>query len=108
LDATTTEKLATMVAEGVIAGFEQDVEIFKNKAKIDNPLLCDEDGPIHQLRRWYEQFYVDVADIAPDMTQRFEREVDTSYPASVWSREVEEGLAQQSAPAAEASAVPAL
>ena len=41
-------------------GFEQDVAIWKNKARIDNPLLCEEDGPVYQLRRWYEQFYVDV------------------------------------------------
>ena len=45
-------------------GFEQDVEIWKNKARIDNPLLCEEDGPVYQLRRWYEQFYVDVADVS--------------------------------------------
>ena len=38
-------------------------QIWQNKSRIDNPLLCEEDGPVYQLRRWYEQFYVDVADV---------------------------------------------
>ena len=64
--------MASAIALGdfVKMGFEQDVTIWKNKTRIDNPLLCEEDGPIYQLRRWYEQFYVDVADIAPDMVDR--------------------------------------
>lgn len=95
LDAETTTKLATLVADGVTAGFEQDVEIFMHKATIDNPLLCEEDGPIYQLRRWYEQFYVDVADVTADMTARVEFELDTEYPVAVWSREVEENLTRQ-------------
>ena len=41
-------------------GFEQDVEIWLHKSRVDNPLLCAEDGPVYQLRRWYEQFYRDV------------------------------------------------
>ena len=32
----------------------------RTRRRIDNPLLCEEDGPVYQLRRWYEQFYVDV------------------------------------------------
>ena len=59
-------------------GFEQDVAIWRNKARIDNPLLVEEDGPVYQLRRWYEQFYVDAADVTPDMVDRFEFEIDTS------------------------------
>jgi 3-ketosteroid 9alpha-monooxygenase subunit A len=104
LDPDTTDKLAKMVADGVTAGFEQDVEIFKHKAKIDNPLLCDEDGPIYQLRRWYSQFYVDVDDVTPEMTARFEYELDTTYPVSVWTREVAENVARLSADAADVSA----
>ncbi|MDJ0115109.1 3-ketosteroid-9-alpha-hydroxylase, partial [Rhodococcus erythropolis] len=68
-------------------GFEQDVEIWKNKTRIENPLLCEEDGPVYQLRRWYEQFYVDVADIAPEMTERFEFELDTARPVAAWQKE---------------------
>ncbi len=73
-------------------GFLQDVEIWKNKSPIENPLLCEEDGPVYQLRRWYEQFYVDIADVTPEMTQRFEFEVDTTHANENWQREVEENL----------------
>jgi len=74
-------------------GFEQDVEIWKNKARIDNPLLCEEDGPVYQLRRWYQQFYVDVADVQPDMVDRFEHELDTASPHEEWMKVVETNLA---------------
>ncbi len=54
--------MQTAIALGdfVKMGFEQDVEIWRNKTRIDNPLLVEEDGPVYQLRRWYEQFYVDA------------------------------------------------
>lgn len=67
--------------------FFQDVEIWRHKTRIDNPLLSEHDGPIYQLRRWYEQFYVDVADIEPGMTAYFEREMDMTEPASFWDAE---------------------
>lgn len=91
------DHVATETAIGmgdfVKMGFEQDVAIWKNKARIDNPLLCEEDGPVYQLRRWYQQFYVDVADVAADMVDRFEFEVDTTHPREAWMKEVEENLA---------------
>ncbi len=40
------------------AAFGQDVEIWKDKIYQANPILCDGDGPINKLRRWYEQFYL--------------------------------------------------
>ncbi len=83
--------------EGIGEGFLQDVEIWKNKTKIENPLLCDEDGPVYQLRRWYEQFYVDVADVTEKMTQRFEFEVDTTKANESWEKEVDENLARKAA-----------
>ena len=87
--------LETAVGLGdfVKMGFEQDVEIWKNKARIDNPLLCEEDGPVYQLRRWYQQFYVDVADVQPDMVDRFEHELDTTSPHEEWMKVVETNLA---------------
>lgn len=88
-------KLAAKFTEGIGEGFLQDVEIWKNKTKIDNPLLCEEDGPVYQLRRWYEQFYVDVADVTEKMTQRFEYEVDTTKANEAWQAEVAENLARQ-------------
>src|SRR3569833_1710683 len=71
-------KFAAKFSKFLGVGFEQDVEIWKHKSRIDNPLLCAEDGPVYQLRRWYEQFYVDVEDVTEDMVARFEFEVDTT------------------------------
>ncbi len=85
--------MATTFSEGVELGFVQDVEIWRNKTKIDNPLLCEEDGPVYQLRRWYEQFYVDVEQVTPEMTQRFEFEIDTERANAFWQKEVEGNLA---------------
>jgi 3-ketosteroid 9alpha-monooxygenase subunit A len=87
-----SDVLAAKLTEGVGEGFLQDVEIWKNKTKIENPLLCDEDGPVYQLRRWYEQFYVDVADVTEKMTGRFEFEVDTAKANEAWEKEVAENL----------------
>ncbi|WP_410468329.1 Rieske 2Fe-2S domain-containing protein [Amycolatopsis thermoflava] len=89
------DKIAGKFAKSIGVGFLQDVEIWKNKTRIDNPLLCEEDGPVYQLRRWYEQFYVDVEEVTEDMTRRFEFEVDTTKANEVWAREVAENLARQ-------------
>jgi 3-ketosteroid 9alpha-monooxygenase subunit A len=94
LPAEAAEATAQKLSEFILLGFQQDVEIWKNKARIDNPLLCEEDGPVYQLRRWYEQFYVDVADVQPEMTERFEFEIDTTRPVESWKKEVEENLAR--------------
>lgn len=45
------------------AAFFEDVDVWHTKARVDNPLLCDGDGPVNRLRQWYNQFYVDVADV---------------------------------------------
>jgi 3-ketosteroid 9alpha-monooxygenase subunit A len=93
------ESMARKMGDYIKIGFEQDVEIWRNKARIDNPLLCEEDGPVYQLRRWYEQFYVDAADVTPEMTERFEFEIDTSKPNEAWRREVADNLARREAAA---------
>lgn len=80
--------MAAQFAEGVELGFKQDVDIWLNKSRIDNPLLSEEDGPVYQLRRWYQQFYVDVEDITDDMTKRFEFEIDTTRAVQSWEAEV--------------------
>ena len=49
------------------------------------------------MRRWYQQFYVDAADVTPDMTDRFEIEVDTTIANEKWHVEVDENLQQQAA-----------
>ncbi|MEU7484006.1 Rieske 2Fe-2S domain-containing protein [Streptomyces sp. NPDC042319] len=88
---------ARLTAEGLATGFEQDVEIWRNKTRIDNPLLTEEDGPVYQLRRWYEQFYVDVGEVRDEMVQRFEFEIDTERANKAWRAEVDENLARRAA-----------
>ncbi|WP_054816619.1 Rieske 2Fe-2S domain-containing protein [Nocardia arizonensis] len=92
VEGEMADKLATKMTEGISVGFLQDVEIWKHKSKVENPLLCEEDGPVYQLRRWYDQFYVDVADVTEKMTQRFEFEVDTTKANEAWEAEVAENL----------------
>ncbi|MFN2538791.1 MAG: 3-ketosteroid-9-alpha-hydroxylase, partial [Mycobacteriales bacterium] len=94
-DDATNDKIAGKLLQGIGAGFYEDVKIWLNKAPIDNPLLCEEDGPVYQLRRWYSQFYVDVADVTPEMTQRFEFEIDTTKAVDFWQKELVEKAAQQ-------------
>jgi 3-ketosteroid 9alpha-monooxygenase subunit A len=95
LSAEHGEKVARKFATFVGLGFQQDVEIWKHKARVDNPLLCAEDGPVYQLRRWYEQFYTDVEDVTPEMVARFEFEVDTTRAVAEWETEVAANLAAQ-------------
>jgi 3-ketosteroid 9alpha-monooxygenase subunit A len=92
VSAEEADESARKTGEGILAGFMQDVEIWKNKTRIDNPLLCEEDGPVYQLRRWYQQFYVDAADVTSEMTDRFEFEIDTTAAVANWTKEVEENI----------------
>jgi 3-ketosteroid 9alpha-monooxygenase subunit A len=98
LPADEAMQTAISLGEFVKMGFEQDVAIWRTKARIDNPLLVEEDGPVYQLRRWYEQFYVDAADVTSDMVDRFEFEIDTTRPTEHWNREIEANLAAGTAP----------
>jgi 3-ketosteroid 9alpha-monooxygenase subunit A len=104
LDEKTCAYIAERYTQSFGDGFLQDVAIWENKVAVQNPLLCEEDGPVYQLRRWYEQFYVDVADVRPEMTDRFEFEVDTTKANEYWHAEVAENLAKR---AAGEAAVPA-
>ena len=65
VDEKTSDYIGKKYAETFSVGFLQDVAIWQNKAPVQNPLLCEDDGPVYQLRRWYEQFYVDKADVSP-------------------------------------------
>ena len=51
------EKIVALYMANLKAGFEDDIRIWENKLYRDVPVLCDGDGPIAQLRRWYRQFY---------------------------------------------------
>ncbi|GAA4874152.1 Rieske 2Fe-2S domain-containing protein [Saccharopolyspora cebuensis] len=94
-------QVAAKMGDFIRIGFEQDVEIWRHKARIDNPLLCEEDGPVYQLRRWYEQFYVDAAEVRPEMTERFEFEIDTTRPNEAWRAEIEANVARRQVAAGE-------
>jgi 3-ketosteroid 9alpha-monooxygenase subunit A len=102
LPADAAMQSAIALGDFVKMGFEQDVQIWRNKTRIDNPLLCEEDGPVYQLRHWYEQFYVDVADVTPDMVDRFEYEIDVTRPREAWQQQVEDNIAQHAAQAEKA------
>jgi 3-ketosteroid 9alpha-monooxygenase subunit A len=95
LSAEHAAKVGAKFASFIGLGFQQDVEIWRHKTRIDNPLLCAEDGPVYQLRRWYEQFYTDVEDIDPQMVARYEFEVDTSRALQGWEEEVAANLARR-------------
>ncbi|HYG93923.1 MAG TPA: Rieske 2Fe-2S domain-containing protein [Nocardioides sp.] len=95
MDDKTADFISKKYAEMFGDGFLQDVHIWKNKVPVQNPLLCEEDGPVYQLRRWYEQYYVDAADVTPEMVDRFEFEVDTTKANEYWQAEVAENLARK-------------
>ena len=102
-DDATASKMAAKIATFFGEGFLQDVRIWQRKSQIANPLLCEEDGPVYQLRRWYEQFYVNRDEITPEMQERFEFEVDTTAANQYWENEVAENMRKQEAGEAEIS-----
>jgi len=56
-DRQKTEGYVARYMDNLKAGFEDDIRIWENKLYREQPVLCDGDGPISQLRRWYRQFY---------------------------------------------------
>jgi 3-ketosteroid 9alpha-monooxygenase subunit A len=52
-----TEGYVKGYLDNLRAGFEDDIRIWETKIYRDPPLLCDGDGPIGRLRKWYRQFY---------------------------------------------------
>jgi 3-ketosteroid 9alpha-monooxygenase subunit A len=57
-DEPLPEEFIALYPQTAHAAFGQDVEIWKDKIYQEDPILCDGDGPIAKLRRWYEQFYL--------------------------------------------------
>lgn len=62
--------------ELAVKAFSEDVEIWHNKVRVDQPVLCDGDGPIYQLRQWYSQFYVDAGKLPAEIGKRRVIEID--------------------------------
>jgi 3-ketosteroid 9alpha-monooxygenase subunit A len=56
-DRARTEGYVGQYLANLKSGFEDDIRIWENKIYRDPALLCDGDGPIGKLRRWYRQFY---------------------------------------------------
>lgn len=54
---------------GLQESFYPDLKIIESKVVVNNPLLCKADGPLHVLRRWYNQFYVNAADVDPGLSR---------------------------------------
>jgi 3-ketosteroid 9alpha-monooxygenase subunit A len=52
-----TEGLVAIYLDNLKRGFEDDLKIWENKIYRDPAVLCDGDGPIGKLRKWYRQFY---------------------------------------------------
>jgi 3-ketosteroid 9alpha-monooxygenase subunit A len=52
-----TEAFMRKYIDNLREGFLQDVRIWEHKVYRERPILCDGDGPIGQLRKWYQQFY---------------------------------------------------
>jgi 3-ketosteroid 9alpha-monooxygenase subunit A len=52
-----TEGYVSGYMSNLKSGFEDDLRIWEHKTYVDPPALCDGDGPIGRLRRWYRQFY---------------------------------------------------
>jgi 3-ketosteroid 9alpha-monooxygenase subunit A len=63
-DRQKTEGYVARYMDNLKAGFEDDIRIWENKLYREQPVLCDGDGPISQLRRWYRQFYPHAGGVA--------------------------------------------
>ncbi len=71
-----------MVDEFADRGVFADLHIWKNKVPINNPILCDGDGPVIRLRQWYDQFLVPVDQVPASMKER--KIYDKSEPRIEW------------------------
>ncbi|NQD78069.1 3-ketosteroid-9-alpha-hydroxylase, partial [Pseudomonas sp. CrR7] len=71
-----TEEQNSEIAKAYVMGnrasFYQDVDIWKHKARIDKPVLAENDGPVYQLREWYQQFFTDEDQVPASMAERRE------------------------------------
>src|SRR5260370_8265562 len=81
LSGAQADKFAAKFADFIGLGFQQDVEIWTHKTRVDNPLLCADDGPVYQLRPWHQQFYTDAEAINPTIVPRYNFPADTTPAA---------------------------
>ena len=55
------QAIAKMMVAMIAYQVEQDIPIWENKVFLESPTLCDGDGPIHQHRKWFRQFYAEYS-----------------------------------------------
>jgi phenylpropionate dioxygenase-like ring-hydroxylating dioxygenase large terminal subunit len=48
---------ADATRNNIVRGVEQDIPIWNHKRYVEDPILCDGDGPIAKYRKWFSQFY---------------------------------------------------
>lgn len=70
LGAEAAQQLIDGYVEANKVSFTQDVDIWHTKVRVDNPVLCDGDGPVNALRKWYSQFYMDAKDVPSNLSKR--------------------------------------
>ncbi len=56
-DAEAARRVGDAFIAEVTRQYEQDIPIWENKRFLEKPVLCDGDGPIGVVRRYYAQFY---------------------------------------------------
>jgi cholesterol 7-desaturase len=56
-DAKIPRPLVSYVVGSWIAQWRADIGIWENKVFNRKPMLIAEDGPVHEMRRWFQQFY---------------------------------------------------
>jgi 3-ketosteroid 9alpha-monooxygenase subunit A len=61
-DRARTEGYVSRYMQNLRSGFEDDLRIWEHKVYVDPPALCDGDGPVGRLRKWYRQFFVESSD----------------------------------------------
>ena len=49
--------------DNIVTGFKEDIAIWENKKYRERPTLCDGDGDLGALRRWYKQFYTPLSEV---------------------------------------------
>jgi 3-ketosteroid 9alpha-monooxygenase subunit A len=52
------QRVGQAIIRDIVKQMNEDIPIWENKQYLPRPMLCEEDGPIGQYRRWARQFYL--------------------------------------------------
>ena len=53
------QMMAAFAKNELCTQVQADIPIWEHKVYLESPTLCDGDGPIHQFRKWFKQFYAE-------------------------------------------------